>query len=286
VRWFLALLAGIVLALGLASWIGTRQLNRSTATQVDALLRAAERTGPERVDYASLSGLPEPVGQYLRHVLRDGQPLVEVAHLSQVGELRTAPNSRRWFRFKANHFVVPPAPGFVWDARVAVLPLIHLRVRDGYAGGNGFGRVSLLSVIPMGADSGGSEINSGALHRYLAESVWYPTALLPSPALRWSPIDSTEAMATLSQAGTTVSLVFRFDDNGEVSGIYSPGRWGRFGAEYRQVPWEGHFRDYRDRQGMLVPAEGEVGWYRNGTWQAVWKGRIEESTYQMTGSTR
>jgi uncharacterized protein DUF6544 len=286
VRLLLVLLAAIVLALMLASWIGSHQLDRSTVAQVDALLHSADRTGPGRVDFALLSGLPEPVVRYLRHVLRDGQPLVEVARLSQVGELRTAPSSKRWFQFKANHVVVPPAQGFIWDARVAVVPLIHLRVRDGYARGSGFGRVTLLSLIPIGADSESTEINSGALHRYLAESVWYPTALLPSPALRWSPIDSTQAMATLSHAGTTVSLVFRFNDKGEVTGIYSPGRWGRFEGEYRQVPWEGHFRDYRDRQGMLIPTVGEVGWYWNGTWERVWEGSIEESSYKMTESIR
>jgi hypothetical protein len=124
-------------------------------------------------------------------------------------------------------------------------------------------------------------MNSGALHRYLAEAVWYPTALLPSTYLHWSPIDDTKALASLTDSGITVHLEFSFNDDGEVTGIYSPGRWGTFDGGYKQVPWEGHFRKYEVRDGMWVPTEGEVGWYSSGEWQSVWKGTIAEVSYEF-----
>jgi hypothetical protein len=126
----------------------------------------------------------------------------------------------------------------------------------------------------VSADAGTPEMNSGSLHRYLAEAVWYPTALLPSPTLRWTEIDAIRALATLTNRGVTVSLEFRFAETGEVTGIYTPERWGTFPGGYRRVPWEGHFRDYRNWDGVLVPTEGDVGWYVGKEWQAVWKGRI------------
>jgi hypothetical protein len=132
------------------------------------------------------------------------------------------------------------------------------------------------------ADSGRPELNSGALHRYLAESVWYPTALLPGPALQWSPVSDTKALARLTDSGLTVSLEFWFNEPGEITGVYSPGRWGRFDGGYQQIPWEGHFRNYRERDGMLTPAEGEVGWCSMGQWQCVWKGRVVEADYHST----
>jgi hypothetical protein len=79
----------------------------------------------------------------------------------------------------------------------------------------------------------------------------------------------------------SVSLQFRFNDDGEVSWIYSPGRWGKFGSEYRQVPWEGHFRNYREQNGMLIPGEGDVGWYLGGMWEKVWEGKITKASYQL-----
>jgi hypothetical protein len=106
--------------------------------------------------------------------------------------------------------------------------------------------------------------------------VWYPIALLPGPTLQWSPIDSTRALATLTDHGISVSLEFRFADTGEVTGIYTPGRWGTFGGGYEQRPWEGRFRNYERTNGFRLPTEGEVGWYVDDEWRAVWKGTILE----------
>jgi hypothetical protein len=176
--------------------------------------------------------------------------------------------------FEAEHIVVPPATGFVWNARVRVAPLTHVRVRDALLEGRGSGQVSLLSAFTVSADTDTPEMNSGSLHRYLAEAVWYPTALLPSPTLRWTEIAATRSLATLTSHGVTVSLEFRFAETGEVTGIYTSGRWGTFPGGYRQIPWEGHFREYRNRDGVFVPTEGDVGWYVDKEWRDVWKGRI------------
>ena len=143
------------------------------------------------------------------------------------------------------------------------------------------GRVSLSSAFAVAEESGAPELNSGALHRYLAEAVWYPTALLPQSGVVWTPITDRSALATLTDRGTTVSLEFRFDESGEVTGIYSPGRFGRFDGGYKRVPWEGHFRRYEVRARMRVPTHAEVGWYETGAWQAVWKGDPVDVRYEL-----
>lgn len=94
-------------------------------------------------------------------------------------------------------------------------------------------------------------------------------------------MDDRTALATLSDAGTTVSLEYRFNEAGEAIGIYSPGRFGRFDGGYRQVPWEGRFRDYRERAGMRVPFYGEVGWHVDGSLRIVWKGALEDVHYEL-----
>ena len=68
----------------------------------------------------------------------------------------------------------------MWNARVEVAPLLHVRVCDALVEGRGSGHVSLLSAFTVSSDSGTPEMNAGSLHRYLAEAVWYPVALLPS----------------------------------------------------------------------------------------------------------
>jgi uncharacterized protein DUF6544 len=229
----------------------------------------------------SLTELPKPVARYLRNVLGERRPLLREARLKQVGQLRIDPGSNRWLGFEAEQVSRLAPPSFLWNSRVRLAPLLSMRVQDSYSDGIAAGGVKLLGIVPLGGDRGKPELNSGALHRFLAEAVWYPTALLPSRSLVWTPLDDTRALAILTDHSTTVSLEFRFNGADEVTGIYSPGRWGRFQGQYRQVPWEGHFQDYRRQQGLLVPGEGEVGWYSGGVWQCVWRGRIVQSQYRF-----
>ncbi len=267
-------LAVVVIALVIATWIGSGRQKAALAAAVDDLIRAGARQRRDiRTTDVGLENVPAPVARYLRLALPTPIRIQQV-RMQQVGTLRTDASSERWMAFEAEHVVVPPATGFLWNARVRVAPLLHVRVRDALIDGKGSGQVALLSAFAVSQDGGTLEMNSGSLHRYLAEAVWYPTALLPSPHLRWTEIDTTKALATLTDHGITVSLEFRFAESGEVIGIYTSGRWGTFAGGYRQVAWEGHFRDYRDRGGVIVPTEGDVGWYVNNEWRAVWKGTI------------
>ena len=93
----------------------------------------------------------------------------------------------------------------------------------------------------------------------------------------------TPLFCSLTESGVTVSLEFRFNTAGEVTGIYTPARWGSFDGGYRQAAWEGHFRTYEDRGGIVVPSEGEVGWYSEGKWLPVWKGRMIEAGADLRG---
>ena len=276
----LALVAVAIVAAGGALWIGTRRQQTALTTELDRLIRAdnAALTAADQ----PLENVPAPVSRYLRWALRTTTTIQQV-RIEQVGTLRTNVLSERWMPFEAEHTVRPPAAGFLWDARVAIAPMLHVRVRDAFINGRGSGQVSLLSAFVVGRDADTPEMNSGSLHRYLAEAVWYPTALLPGPNLRWSEIDEDRALATLTIADVSVSLEFRFAEGGEVTGIYTPARWGTFAEGYRQLPWEGHFRDYRERHGIVVPTRGEVGWYLDDRWRAVWKGRI--TAFEMSEVT-
>ncbi len=258
----------------IAIWTGKRRKHREYAAQLHQLLRSAAKPGPDsQAGPRSLEQLPDPVRRYLRWALHSTRQ-IRVVRMRQVGRLRTDVRSNRWMSFDAHHLVVPPATAFMWDARVAVAPFLHLRVKDGLSEGRGSGQVSVLSAFTIAADSGTPEMNAGSLHRFLAEAVWYPTVLLPGAKLRWTGIDHCSAVATLTDCGVSVSLEFRFAETGEVTSVFTPARWGRFQGSYKQVPWEGHFRNYQKRACIMVPAEGEVGWYFENNWRAVWEGQI------------
>ena len=265
-------LASAVAAVGLALVVGARRQQRALVADVDRLLGDAGAATRQASRLDDLDA-PPPVVRYLRQALLSNAS-IRLVRLQQIGRLRTDARGDRWMAFEAEHVAAPAAVGFVWNARVRIAPLLHVRVRDALIAGEGSGQVALLSAFTVAHDAGTPEMHSGSLHRYLAEAVWYPTALLPGPGLRWDPVDGNTALATLTSHGLSVSLEFRFSDTGEVAAIYTAGRWGTFGDRYAQVPWEGHFRDYQDRDGVRIPLDADVGWYVDGQWQPVWEGRI------------
>lgn len=219
--------------------------------------------------------LPSPVQKYFQKVLPPHFPLIKQAICSQEGQARTSLHSKRWMPFTANQLVEPVATSFKWSADIRLIPFIHLKVVDSFQ--QGFGR-SHVGVGPFVLDAAGDtpQMNLGSMHRYLAEAVWYPTALLPQSGVKWEPVNDQRARASLSYQGQSVELDFIFDEHHLVSGIFTSVRWGKFGKEFKLTPWEGHFREYKKHQGFLIPEYGEVGWYEGSSWEKVWWGRIKD----------
>jgi hypothetical protein len=127
---------------------------------------------------------------------------------------------------------------------------------------------------------GGRELAAGALQRYLAESVWFPTALLPRKGLAWEPIDDSSARATLTDSGVSVSLDFRFGGEGEILGTYTPARYRDVNGEPEPTPWAGSFRSYARVGGVRVPREGEVAWLLPEGRFSYWRGEIVRIEYE------
>lgn len=283
------LLAGIVVgggaALASAVALGARGWSRATAETLERLHAAAAKRspvapGPKPLHYdpAQLAGLPPPVVRYFSFALVPGQQLVRSARFTQRGTFATRRD--RWAPFSAAEAFTVSPPGFVWDARIRMAPLVVAHVRDSYIAGEGVMHGALAGVLTMVDQRGTPEMASGALLRYLAEAPWLPTALLPSAGVRWDPVDDSTARATLSDSGTTVSMDVHFATSGEIERITA--------ARHRDVkgtpvltPWVGHYRDYARVEGMMVPGESEVGWELPDGWFPYWRGRAVRTELQF-----
>jgi hypothetical protein len=279
--WIITTLMLGSVAAAMATSFARARRRRDYSGLVDKLVDCPARQPAATFRSESVGGLPEPVARYFRCVLKEGQPVIRVARYKQTGRLRTDLRSRRWLSFEAIQVVTPRSPGFVWDARVHLMAWLDVRVRDAYLLGEGSGQVSLLSAVTVADRRGGRELNSGSLERYLAEAVWYPTALLPAAGVQWSAINQSRALATLTDSGTRVSLEFHFNEAGEITGVSTPGRWRSVKGGFELTPWEGHFRQYEERAGIRIPVEGEVGWYASGQLNLVWQGRLEDLVYEF-----
>lgn len=76
-------------------------------------------------------------------------------------------------------------------------PGLTVHVHDAYVDRKGILEPALLGFVSFVRLHGRGEVARGELMRSMAETVWCPTVLLPSQAMRWQPIDERGTRATL-----------------------------------------------------------------------------------------
>lgn len=250
-------------------------------TELRARLEAArEPVSPARFEARELEGLPAPVQRFFRTALAEGQPLVAAADLAQEGLFNLSEAGERWKPFAATQRVVTRRPGFDWDARIALLPGLAIRVRDAYVAGEGLLQAKLLGFT-VAALRGTRVLAEGELMRYLAEAVWFPTALLPSQGVRWEAGDGVSARATLHDGEAAATLQFRFGADGLVESLRAQARGRSVRGTFVPTPWEGRWWNYAERGGMRVPLEGEVAWQLPAGVMPYWRGRLTHASYEL-----
>ena len=271
-----------VVAAGIVQW------RRTTTRLVGRLLEVAPRAAGEPVplDPARIAALPAPVARYLAWALPEGRPRVRTARIRWSGEFQLRPGGG-WKPFEAvQHFTTSP-PGFVWDARVHVLPLVPVHVRDGYVAGEGTMLGRAVAVATVVDQRGTRELAAGALARWLGEAAWLPTAFVPEPdahgnGIRWEAVDDATARATVTDGAITVSADFHFLPTGELARMTAL-RWRDVNGTAVLTPFEGVYRDWARRGGVMVPTSAEVAWLLPEGRFAYWRGRPDAVAYDAAG---
>jgi hypothetical protein len=272
----LVLAAALVMALiyGASSWqAGTTALRKR-------LRSAGVPLTPSTYDPRELEGLPPPVQRYFCAALTAGQAIVATAQIAHEGQFNMGTARATWRPFTSDQLVVTRRPGFDWDARIHLAPGVRVFVRDAYVAGEGAVHASLFGLATVADLRGTHEVAEGELTRFLAEAVWYPTALLPSQGVSWEAVDDTSARASLVDGSTTVSLEFRFGAEGLIHAVYAAARPRTVNGALVATPWQGRFWAHDVRDGMRVPLRGEVAWLLpEGPWP-YWRGRVTDIVYE------
>jgi hypothetical protein len=85
---------------------------------------------PVHFDSRELEGLPAPVQRYFRAVLKEGQPIIAAATVELAGNFNLSATGEQWKPFTSRQRIVIRRPGFLWDAKIAMLPGVAVRVVD------------------------------------------------------------------------------------------------------------------------------------------------------------
>ena len=267
-------------AFGSKQWVGnigalTRRLD---SARIDEKARPA---APARFDSRELEGLPTPAQRYFRIVLREGQPIVSALTIDMTGTFNMSGTAEQWKPFASRQRVVTRRPGFLWDARVSVLPGLPVRVVDSYIAGSGLLHAAMLGLFTVAKVSGEGEVARGEFMRFFAEAAWYPTALLPSQGVRWEAVDEHSANASIADGPLALTLLFGFNDAGLIDSVRAESRGGMVGNKVVMMPWECSLSSYEVRDGMTVPITGEAAWIRPEGRKPYFRGTVTSLAYEF-----
>lgn len=262
-----------VLATAVARQNGRRLDRRHRRAGETLLAEASQQAPPEAWP---LDGLPDPVRRYFETVLPDDPAPITTATATQRGEFRLGGPEADWCPMEATQYFSTEPRGFVWDATIEMAPLLGARVLDRYEHQEGTIRATVLSTIPVASAGPSSEMNEGSLARFLAEAIWFPTALLPGDGVTWTAIDDDTARVTVSDGETTASMTYHFE-NGYVSRMETE-RYHQESSTY--MPWMGRCWEYECHDGFAVPTRAEVGWEHADGYAPYWRASIEALDYE------
>lgn len=236
--------------------IGKASLNSHFNKDVRILFSLSGDISKKTFSYKQLEGLPEPVQRYFRYALDDGQSYISYVRLKHNGTFKSA-EDKKWTSIKGAQYFTAEYPGFLWKGKTSLFT-----ARDMYIGGKGKLVVSLFSLFKV-VDEQGNHIDQAELLRWLGESVWFPTNLLPRENLQWTAIDSSKAKVTFNYNGISVYYIVHFNEQGQITKLETE----RYMEKNRIEKWIGIVADYKQIDGIKVPT------YLEGKWE------LEEGTY-------
>lgn len=179
--WPLLVLIGVIATLAGAASIGrllwaARQ--RALLAKLEGCRRSPSNGGRQPLQ---IDTLPAPIARHLRQALPEDTSPIRAVTLAHRGDFNLSPDGERWRRFTSSQRVTTDQAGFVWNGRISVAPGIAIFVLDAYLDGEGILDPSIIGLVSLGRLRDREAVASGELMRFLAEAVWYPTAL-PAPA--------------------------------------------------------------------------------------------------------
>lgn len=270
----------ILIIFGLAAAAaGKWQFNKQIESELKKLKQNKLSKSENRVIAENdLKEIPEPVSKWLNESGIIGKKKIKAVNLKQSGLMKLEPDQKEWFKPEAEQYISVNEPGFLWQVNLAMMPIIKTKGRDLFYQGNASMLIKIASLLPVVNQKENDKLNESALHRFLLELPWYPTAALNN-YISWKEIDRTTARATIKYQGVQASANFNFDQAGNLISTEAM-RYRESDENAERIKCTGELDKYQKIDGIKVPTEIDVSWYLESGKFNWFKLKIEELSFE------
>jgi len=228
---------------------GRINLSNQFKKEVKTLFAQSKDISTQKFYYQQLTSLPEPVQKYFKLVLKDEQSYISYVGIKHDGQFKTGLD-KGWVNITGEQYFTTDKPGFIWKGVTSMFTARDMFIED-----KGRLIVSLFSLYNI-VDVKGEQYNQGELLRWLAESVWFPTNLLPGERVQWFPVDAQTAKLTFNYNGLSLYFITSFNAVGEIIQMETK----RYMDEKRLETWIIKAGNYKKLNGVIVPTTAEAMW--------------------------
>jgi hypothetical protein len=229
--------------------IGKAILSFRFNREVKTLFSQSKNISDKTFNYEQLSGLPEPVQRYFKHVLKEGQSYVSYVRLIHDGQFKSG-HDKDWMNIKGEQYFSAEKPGYIWKGLASIVT-----ARDKYISDKGRLVVTILSLFNIIVGKG-SKYDEGELQRWLAECIWLPTNLLPGERLKWKTIDANTAKLIFNYKDLSLFYKVYFNQKGEITQLETT----RYMNEVNKETWLCKCTGYKELNGIIIPTKIEAVW--------------------------
>lgn len=274
-------IVSLIVILVITIAIASALLNRQANNDAREVLSSAELAQKEIIQPSELNNLPSCVQKWMRCSGVVGHEKIHTVRLTQSGRLRLEPD-KPWMPVEAVQYINVDKPGFVWKARVKMAPFIYLQGKDKYFNGHGSMQIKLLSLLTVVNSKPAPEMDQGTLLRYLAEMMWYPSAAL-NDYISWEEVGANSARATMKWQGVQASMLFNFNETGDVVSTVAA-RYQEVNGAFVLNDWGGIPREFHEYNGIRIANQADVVWkYQTGdfNWLQIEVNDIDFNTPEL-----
>lgn len=257
-KYVLVIISVIFIAVFIASLgVGIAMFNQQVEKEVKILFTNSKDISGIRYSVNQTNNLPEPVQRYFNYSLAENQNYISYVKLKHEGTFRQS-QGQDWMPISGQEYFTTENPGFLWVGKMKPFPIFWIDGKDEFIDGKGNFQIKLLSIFTV-ADTKGKESDESELLRWLAETPWFPTALLPSKYLHWESINSSSSMAVVDYKNIKASVIFSFNEQDQIVKLNAD-RFRTINNSYSKGKWVGYYRDYTKVNDIMIPKEIEAAW--------------------------
>lgn len=222
---------------------------RNFEEKINTLFSGIENIPTYHFSYSQVEQLPLPVQKYFKYTLRNNQQIIGCVRLKHKGKFKTAPD-KPWKDITGEQYFMTGTPGFIWKGKIG-----PITAQDIYLNEKGKLMVSLFETFTI-MSTQGEKIDQGELLRWLGESVWFPTNLLPHDRLKWEPINDKSAKLIFDYKGQSVYYKVIFNKTGQITQLETE----RFYNGQQLEKWVGNCSEYKEINGYMIPTFMSASW--------------------------